>query len=110
MNTPIVAAETHVVLAVNPAQHFAERDGLRDGEAGLRFTQALDAVAERNIGHTVIERNVVRHSHTDCRRGIIRGVGEEVNGVAAAAVPIDIRDARKAVIPDRVAGLHGIEV
>ena len=90
MDAAVVAAETQVVLAVNPAQDFAKRNGLRDRKAGLRFTQALNAVAERNIGHTVIERNIVWHIDGKVRCGIVGSISEEVNGVAAAAIPVDV--------------------
>ena len=55
MHAAIVAPETHIVLAVNPAQCLGERDGLREREARLLLAEPLNAV-EHNIGQAVVER------------------------------------------------------
>ena len=77
---------------------------------GWLSLQALDAVAERDGGQAVVERNVVGHVDAGGRGGIVGGVGEEVGRVAVAAVPVGVEDAGEAVVADRVAGLQRVGI
>ena len=110
MHAAVICAVAHVVLAVDPAEDLRERDGLRDGEAGLPVAQSRNAVAERDGGHAVVEGDIVGHVDAGSCGGIVGGVGEEVGGVAVGAVPVGVKDAGDAAIADRIAGLQRVRI
>ena len=89
MHAPIVAAETQVVFAVNPAQHLGGRDRLRDREARLRLTEPVELV-QIDARQAEVQWNVVGHRDAGGVRNIVGGVGKKVGRVAAAAVPAHV--------------------
>ena len=110
MYAAIIGTIAHVMFGVDPAQDLGERDGLRYREAGLGFAKALNAVGERDGGDAVVEGDVVGHVDAGGRGRIVRRIGEEIDGVAARAIPVEVGDAREAVIADGVAGLERIRI
>src|SRR3954468_13160875 len=96
VDAAVVAAETDIVLAVDPREGFRDREGLGNGELRLLLVKAGEA-GKRHVGQAVIERagieGIAAGTENADLRGDIGRVGKEVYRLAVAAVPVHIEDA-----------------
>ena len=99
-----VAADSDVVLLVNPGKGVREGDGLVDLEGWLLLAEAGELV-ESDVGQAVEERIGGKSVEADLA-GDVGGVGEVVARLGVRPVPVDVEAVGEVALAERVSGLQ----